>query len=59
MAYLKDKDEYKQRNQMQKKFSKKLENVSIYEENTLGRLKKGYIHSMIKKKEIHDRLNNI
>lgn len=42
LAYIKDKEEIKLRNEMQKKFSKKLKNVSSYECSSLGRLKKNY-----------------
>jgi hypothetical protein len=44
---------------MQKKFDKKLKNVSMFEGTTLSRLKRNYISSMVKKKAIHDKLNYI
>ena len=59
LAFGKDKDELKLRGDMQKKFTKKLKNVSMYEDSTLKRLKKSYVDTMVKKKEIHDRLNYI
>jgi hypothetical protein len=39
MAFTKDKEEIKIRNEMQKKFSKKLKNISNYESSSLNRLK--------------------
>lgn len=59
LAFGKDKDELKLRGDMQKKFTKKLKNVSMYEDSTLKRFKKSYVDTMVKKKEIHDRLNYI
>lgn len=59
MAFIKDKQEIKLRSEMQKKFNKKLNNVSMYEDNTLVKCKKNYLDSMIKKKEIFDKLNYI
>ena len=44
---------------MQRKFNKKLKNVSSFEDSTLSRFKKHYLDSMVKKKCIHDRLNYI
>jgi len=44
---------------MQKKFNKKLNNVSMYEDTTLLKYKRNYLDSMIKKKDIFDRLNYI
>ncbi len=44
---------------MQRNFNKKLKNVSMFEDSTLNRLKKGYIDSMVRKKVIHDRLTYI
>lgn len=35
---------------MQKKFNKKLKNVSMFEDTTLHRLKKNYLDTMVKKK---------
>ena len=35
---------------MQNKFNKKLKNVSMFEDNTLNRLKKNYLDTMVKKK---------
>lgn len=59
MAYSKDKDQIKIRGQMQKKFNNKLKNVSMFENTTLSRLKKNYISTMVKKRQIHDRLTYI
>lgn len=56
MAFVKDKDELKIRGDMQKKFNKKIKNVSMFENSTLNRFKKNYIDTMLKKKKIHDRL---
>ena len=56
MVFVKDKDELKIRGDMQKKFNKKLKNVSMFENSTLHRFKKNYIDTMVKKKKIHDRL---
>jgi hypothetical protein len=44
---------------MQKRFTKKLKNVSMFEDSTLKRLKTTYIDTMSKKRQIHDRLNYI
>lgn len=56
LAYIKDKEEIKLRNEMQKKFSKKLKNVSSYESSSLGRLKKNYAEGVMKKQEIFEKL---
>ena len=56
LAYIKDKEEIKLRNEMQKKFSKKLKNVSSYESSSLGRLKKNYAEGVMKKQEIYEKL---
>lgn len=53
LAYIKDKEEIKLRNEMQKKFSKKLKNVSSYESSSLGRLKRNYAEGVMKKQEIY------
>jgi protein associated with RNAse G/E len=49
LAFIKDKEEIKLRNDMQKKFSKKLKNVSNYENSSLAKLKKNYAEIAIKK----------
>ena len=59
MAFFKDKDELKLRGDMQRKFTKKLKNLTMYEDNTLKRLKKTYLDAMVKKRQINDRLNEI
>ncbi len=50
LASFKDKDEFKTRNYMQRKFTKKLKNVSIFEDLNLKRLKQNYIDDMVKKR---------
>lgn len=49
LAYVKDKEEIKLRNEMQKKFSKKLKNVNSCEKNSLTRLKTSFAETMLKK----------
>lgn len=44
---------------MQKRFTKKLKNLTMYEDTTLKRLKKTYLDTMVKKRQINDRLNDI
>lgn len=58
LAHIKDKEEIKLRNEMQKKFSKKLKNVSSYESSSLGRLKRNYADGVVKKQEIFEKLVN-
>ena len=41
------------------KFNKKIKNATVHEESSLKRLKKTYLETMVKKKEIHDRLTEI
>ncbi len=50
LASFKDKDEFKTRNDMQRKFTKKLKNVSTFEDSNLKRLKQNYIDTMVKKR---------
>ena len=52
MAYGKDKDEIKLRNEMQKKFHFKMKNLSIFEDINLKKMKKNYIELMQRKKVI-------
>lgn len=56
LAYSKDKEEFKERKDMQRKFNKKLKNVSMFESSSLSKLKKNYMNTMVKKKQMHDRL---
>ena len=58
LVHIKDKEEIKLRNEMQKKFSKKLKNVSSYESSSLGRLKRNYAEGVLKKQEIFEKLVN-
>ena len=58
LVHIKDKEEIKLRNEMQKKFSKKLKNVSSYESSSLGRLKRNYAEGVVKKQEIFEKLVN-
>lgn len=44
---------------MQKKFTKKIKNVSMFESSALAKFKKTYVFSILKKKEINNRLNYI
>ena len=44
---------------MQKSFNSKLQNVSLFEDSSLASLKKKYLTAMVRKKEIHNKLNFI
>lgn len=44
---------------MQKSFNSKLQNVSLFEDSSLASLKKKYLTTMIRKKQIHSKLNFI
>jgi len=44
---------------MQRKFNKKLKNVSMFEDSSLNKLKRNYINTMVRKKQMHDRLTYI
>ena len=56
LALAKDREEIKIRNEMQKKFSKKLKNVSSYEHTSLARMKKQYAQNVVRKQDIFERL---
>lgn len=59
LAYSKDKEEIKERKDMQRKFNKKLKNASMFENSSLNNLKKNYMNTMVRKNRMHDRLAHI
>lgn len=56
LAYCKDREELKIRNEMQKKFGKKIKNISNYELSSLRRSKEYYIENQLRKNEVYNKL---
>lgn len=56
LALAKDREEIKITNEMQKKFKKKLKNVSAYESGGLSRTKCTYIEEQLRKEEAYKKL---
>lgn len=58
-AFCKDKDEFKIKAEMQKRFKRNLKNISMFENSALKRFRNNYIELIMKKKQINERLNRL